>query len=215
MGMKLIRQNLSTVVIATVVSGIVAAGPVIAHGVQHALFAHNAGKLDGIDSPGFVRSSGNVLVTSFGPWITHVSTLNMDVQSSNWTVVKSSATGNSKTIQLRPDLPTVQSGKSLKLKGVEICYNAVSTDVALSRVSLTRLRNTVSAVSNATPVVDDTTDRNDATCRLLTGTPVELTAEDGAVLVLTLDFTGTVGNFTVSRTTFVLKATKTTAAPPS
>jgi hypothetical protein len=42
-----LRKHLPTVLIAMVVAAVTAGGPAIAHGVQHALFAHNAGKVDG------------------------------------------------------------------------------------------------------------------------------------------------------------------------
>ena len=54
--MRLLSKHLSTIVIALAVSALVAAGPAIAHGVDHALFAHDAGNLDGRDSKDFVRA---------------------------------------------------------------------------------------------------------------------------------------------------------------
>lgn len=42
-----LRKHLPTVAIALVVSAVTAGAPAIAHGVQHALFAHNADKVDG------------------------------------------------------------------------------------------------------------------------------------------------------------------------
>ena len=42
-----IRNHLSTIVVAVVAASVAAGAPAIAHGVQHALFAHNADKVDG------------------------------------------------------------------------------------------------------------------------------------------------------------------------
>jgi hypothetical protein len=42
-----IRKHLSTVIVALVAASIGAGAPAIAHGVEHALFAHNADRVDG------------------------------------------------------------------------------------------------------------------------------------------------------------------------
>jgi hypothetical protein len=42
-----LRKHLPTVIIAVVASAVTAGAPAIAHGVQHALFAHNSDKVDG------------------------------------------------------------------------------------------------------------------------------------------------------------------------
>jgi hypothetical protein len=47
-----LRKHLPTVLIAMVVAAVTAGGPAIAHGVQHALFAHNADKVDGKNAVG-------------------------------------------------------------------------------------------------------------------------------------------------------------------
>lgn len=46
-GITDLRKHLSTVVVAFVAGTIGASVPAVAHGVKHALFAHNAGKVDG------------------------------------------------------------------------------------------------------------------------------------------------------------------------
>jgi hypothetical protein len=45
--LQLIRRNAQTIVVAMVTAAVTAGGPALAHGVQHALFAHNADKVDG------------------------------------------------------------------------------------------------------------------------------------------------------------------------
>jgi hypothetical protein len=47
--LKLVRENLKLILVATIAATIAAGAPAIAHGVRHALFAHNAGKVDGIE----------------------------------------------------------------------------------------------------------------------------------------------------------------------
>jgi hypothetical protein len=45
--MKWLKRDLRTVVVAVIAAAVTAGGPALAHGVQHALFAHNADKVDG------------------------------------------------------------------------------------------------------------------------------------------------------------------------
>lgn len=50
--MKWLKRDLRTVVVAVVAAAVTAGAPALAHGVQHALFAHNADKVDGIHAVG-------------------------------------------------------------------------------------------------------------------------------------------------------------------
>lgn len=45
--MRWLKRDLRTVVVAVVAATVTAGAPALAHGVQHALFAHNADKVDG------------------------------------------------------------------------------------------------------------------------------------------------------------------------
>ena len=45
--MKWLKRDLRTVVVAVVAAAVTAGAPALAHGVQHALFAHDADKVDG------------------------------------------------------------------------------------------------------------------------------------------------------------------------
>lgn len=58
-----VRENLKVVLVATIAAMVAAGGPAIAHGVQHALFAHNAGKVDGIEGKALQKrcKDGSVL----------------------------------------------------------------------------------------------------------------------------------------------------------
>ena len=57
-----LRKHASTIAVAAVTAALTAtvlvAAPVVAHGVRHALFAHNAGKLDGRNSTSFMGTNG-------------------------------------------------------------------------------------------------------------------------------------------------------------
>jgi hypothetical protein len=45
--LRRLRNHLETIVVAMITAAVTAAAPALAHGVQHALFAHNADKVDG------------------------------------------------------------------------------------------------------------------------------------------------------------------------
>ena len=62
--MRLLTKHLSTIVVALAVSALVAAAPAIAHGVDHALFAHDAAKLDGVDGSRYVQGPTSSRVVS-------------------------------------------------------------------------------------------------------------------------------------------------------
>ncbi len=52
-----VNDNLKLVLVAVLTAGVAASAPAIAHGVEHALFAHNADKLDGKTASEFMDSS--------------------------------------------------------------------------------------------------------------------------------------------------------------
>jgi hypothetical protein len=57
--LKRLKMDLRTVVIAVIAATVTAGAPAIAHGVQHALFAHNADKVDGKHAVGSGSTLGN------------------------------------------------------------------------------------------------------------------------------------------------------------
>ena len=59
-----IRANLTTIAVAAVVAGAIASAPAIAHGVQHALFAHDAGKLGGKAPRKYMKTVGGVRLSA-------------------------------------------------------------------------------------------------------------------------------------------------------
>ena len=67
--MKWLKRDLSTVVVAVVAAAVTAGAPALAHGVQHALFAHDADKVDGKHAVGAgatLTDAANKLVTTGG-----------------------------------------------------------------------------------------------------------------------------------------------------
>ena len=57
--MGFIRKNLTTIIVAMITAMVTAGAPALAHGVQHALFAHNADKVDGKHAVGAAATVNN------------------------------------------------------------------------------------------------------------------------------------------------------------
>ena len=68
--MKWLKRDLRTMVVAVVAAAVTAGAPALAHGVQHALFAHNADKVDGIHAVGAgatpAQAAGKLVATGAG-----------------------------------------------------------------------------------------------------------------------------------------------------
>jgi hypothetical protein len=62
---RFLRENLKVVLVAMVTAMLTASAPAIAHGVRHAMFAHNADKVDGVDSSAFQKKCKNGSVLAF------------------------------------------------------------------------------------------------------------------------------------------------------
>ena len=63
--LEAVRENLKVILVATIAATIAAGAPAIAHGVRHALFAHNAGKVDGIEGRALQKRCKNGSVLAF------------------------------------------------------------------------------------------------------------------------------------------------------
>ena len=65
--MRWLKRDLRTIVVAVVAASVTAAAPAVAHGVQHALFAHNADKVDGKHAVGSgattIQAAGKLVAT--------------------------------------------------------------------------------------------------------------------------------------------------------
>lgn len=60
-----VRENMKIVLVAMVTAMVTAGAPAIADGVRHALFAHNADKIDGIDSRALQKKCKDGSVLAF------------------------------------------------------------------------------------------------------------------------------------------------------
>jgi hypothetical protein len=116
--------------------------------------------------------------------------------------------GSAAEFTLQPHLPTILYGRNLRLKGAELCYDAEYDMPTLSSVKLV-----VYPSSDADPYggvsqadVSDTTDRDDATCRLYRlPDPERLTKNSGVGMRMNVAWgAGTNAAFFVGRTTFLL-----------
>ena len=141
-----------SVAAAALTVGLIA--PATGHGVQHALFAHNAGKLDGLDSLAFARSS-KVMTThggnSWQPYGTTVPGLNRYISAVAFTA------GGSMVLPL--DAPSYLNKKSLGLAKIDFCYS--TTDTAI----ISGLQIYASEAVDAPLVFSDATDRSSLTIR--------------------------------------------------
>jgi hypothetical protein len=62
---RVLRENLKVILVAMVTAMLTASAPAIAHGVRHAVFAHNADKVDGVDSSALQRKCKNGSILAF------------------------------------------------------------------------------------------------------------------------------------------------------
>ena len=66
--MKWLKRDLRTIVVAVIAAAVTAGAPALAHGVQHALFAHNADKVDGkhavASDATLTQAAGRLVTTS-------------------------------------------------------------------------------------------------------------------------------------------------------
>lgn len=207
-----IRNNLTTILIALGVGAIGAAAPAIGHGVNHALFAHDAGKLDGKDANDFVKNAGRIHVT-VGPAEWHPSGCTEGVggcpsfqRYPNMTVLETSA-GNGTSLNLTPELPTTLYGTPLELTGAEICYDATTDMATLGYVLISAYTHTDGDLSTQNTIVNDSTDRDDNVCRLYDDfDPVTLGRDTGVGLRMDVSWqAGTNAQFSIGRTTLYLR----------
>ena len=169
--------------------------------------------LDGVDSGGFIQPEDRVLVsTGNRNWVSQSTGITAN-HASNTTLFTSGGADANTFLGVSPDLPVALYGRSLQLRGVEFCYTN-SDATTLDAVILVVFENSTggSATTEAVSFLDDT-DREDDACRLYTlPTPLTLTGEHLVGFTARVDFVAPT-DFQVARTTFVLEATGTPAAP--
>ncbi len=175
----------------------------------------NADKLDGIDSTGFIRPTGQILVSAGNSqWVPFTSTDPVSNTSFSSTVQWQRSGVGANFLSISPDLPVAMYGKVLELQGVEFCYGT-TLDTTLAYVEI----NTVSS-SNGEGArnlrFSDATAYTDDACHLYTlASPAPLGSETGANFFVQVNWTTATGIFSINRTTFVLGATDTAAAAPA
>jgi hypothetical protein len=140
-----------SVAAAALTVGLVA--PAAGHGVSHALFAHNADKLDGLNSTAFARAS--VVQTTQGGvgWVPYGSTSPAGLDR-----VVSGVSFTSPGSMVMPLAgPGYQNRKALGLAKIELCYYTTST------AFITSMAIYASEVGSAPFLYGDDVDRSSTT----------------------------------------------------
>ncbi len=208
-GSKPVVRALSAVTATTATKALTAAKATLADN------ATNAGKLDGIDSTGFVPRSGQVIVNAGSSnWKPFTSADNVSAtyfsSQTQWT----KPVVGSNFLSIQPDIPVVMNGTSLEFTGVQLCYEALA-GTALQYIEVNTTTSTVSA-GGRNLRLSDPTSRTDAACRLyILPTPVTLTASDNVNLFIQINWSVAGSQFAIGRTSFVFNATGTAAAAPA
>ena len=160
-------------------------------------------------------STGNILISAgFQDWKPFNSSdpVSYTYFSSQTQVTRSSI--GSGFLSVNPDLPTVLYGRSLRLKGVQFCFDTF-TSTTLNYVELNTYSHTSGSLGRNLRFSDPTT-RTGSLCQLYTlATPVVLTANDGVNFFIQVNWSVAGTQFALGRTTFILDPTSTVAAAPA
>ena len=141
--------------------------------------APDADSLDGVDSSGYVDVAGEgdvVVQLPFHDWNTATAGVTRTYNQGDLTVSLSS-TSSGVSFSLTPTLPTVLHGKSMELRGFELCYDASSTGTTLSNVQEILVVNST-GTTILLAELQDSTDRDDKNCRLYESPTPPLLTED-------------------------------------
>ena len=123
------------------------------------------------------------------------------------------ATAGEAWISIQPSIPTVLYGRRMQLVGIDFCYQATA-NTYLSYALLETIASTTGD-SSLSIQYSDGTDRTDQACRYYTiaPSPVTLTKYDDVEFWILIHWNAGGTNFNITRTTFVLQPTDSTAAP--
>jgi len=137
-----------SVAAAALTVGLIA--PAAGHGVQHALFAHNADKLDSLNSTAFARSS--VVKTSHGGagWQNYGTDAPLGLDR----FISAVAFDGGGSMVLPLDAPSYLNRKALGLAKLELCFFTTGTAI----ISATSMY--ASEVTNAPLIYSDDVDRS-------------------------------------------------------
>lgn len=98
---------------------------------------------------------------------------------------------------ISPTLPTVLSGRSLELVGVNACYVTDSTTIDNAQIHVTNNGNT-------SMLLDDPTNRSDDDCMSATlGTPRPIAATEDVTFGFIVDYSSNGQSFSAGRATFI------------
>jgi hypothetical protein len=216
--MQSLRKHLPMVAVAGITVVLATTGPVIGHGVNHARFAHNAGKLDDKDSSEFVQNKGVILYSVMGPWESNGGGTEIVEDLAFETVVRKNTSGTGYVI-LQAALPVAQFGKRMRVLGVEICTSpdaSTDNDVTVDNTAVIRIEWTGSGPGESN-IAMEAANSTTAECRVVKDpTGSVLTTDHMAAVRLTLDWDDANNDpFYISRTTFIMKPTNQTATAPT
>jgi hypothetical protein len=171
----------------------------------------NADKLDGVDSTGFVRASGEIQVSvGSTAWMAQSPAsppvASVVLSGIGW---KRSVTGSAFLVA-SPTLPVAEFGKATELRGFEFCF-APAVGNELTTVQLA-IASATAGVTVVVSPIDDVTTRTSRDCHLFTlPTPAALDATTTVSLFANVNWTTANTTFGILRTTFVLGVTSTPA----
>jgi hypothetical protein len=168
--------------------------------------------LDGVDSSAFLQNQGSIKIVSLRPWKASNPAVTVDDDFLSFTQFHTTAAANADLV-LVPEVPPTLYGKSLRLTGMQFCYDALHANVTLNNVILRRSYSNVGQQYFNNDVAVDTTDRDDNICRTYSGTPQTVPPNGWVEFVANVNWTGA-GTFNVNRTTFFFEPTATEIAPP-
>lgn len=143
-----LRSNLPVLSVAAAALTIGLMAPAIGHGVQHALFAHNADKLDNKDSKSFLRSKS--IVTTHGGlgWVEY-----NDPPTTVDRFISGIQVEGPGSMVIPLDAATGYLSAKFGLKNVQVCF-WTSGDHMITNIDIFR-----SDVGTADEIFDDPTDR--------------------------------------------------------
>jgi hypothetical protein len=171
----------------------------------------DADTLDGTDSAAFLQNQGSIKIVSLRPWKASTTAVTVDDDFLAFTQFHTAGAANADLV-LIPEVPPTLYGKSLRVTGMQLCYDATGANVTLNNVILRRSHSNLGNQYNFLDVVIDATDRDDNICRTYSSAPQTLPPNGWTELILNVNWTGA-GSFNVNRTTLFFEPTATEIGP--
>jgi hypothetical protein len=172
----------------------------------------DAATLDGIDSKGFMPSSGSIAISANrSAWLVTNSAapITTDYGDPAQTRFTRSASGYN-YLRIGVDMPVVLLDQELALTAVDLCYGA-SASAILSDLWIYQ-SSAVTGPGTTAQALADSTERTDAACRrYVPPAPVTLSVADALTLRLGVTWTAATA-FSAGRVTFYVEPTGNAAA---